>query len=461
MGGFIGRHRELALLAESFDSPRSGLLPIYGRRRVGKSRLIREFISDKPAIYLVGKTAPAGLQQKELLREAARVLGEPLLAEISPEGWRQVLDLVVSRWRGPGKLVLALDEFQWLAGASPELPSVLQELWDRGWSDSGELLLILCGSYIGFMEREVLGARSPLFGRRTGQLRLRPFGYREARAFHPDWSLIDAAKAYFICGGVPAYMETFEPTRSILANLERSVLDEHGVLFREPDFLLREELRDVHSYYAVLMAIAGGAARTKEIARRAGLPERSVPYYLQQLSELGYVGRRYALTGNPPAARNVRFALDDPLLRFWFRFVFPNLSFAQQMGAKRTLRDRVRPELDSYFGGCFERLCREGLAGLYHREVDVGFEIGEYWDKQVQIDVVGVREDGWIDLGECKWGTVRSPKSLQRELEAKVAAFPNPRGATLARHLFVRKKPARAAVGPNLRWHDLADLYAE
>jgi uncharacterized protein len=371
----------------------------------------------------------------------------------------------VTKRKRPGKLVLALDEFQWMVATSPELPSVIQELWDRHWRRAGDIMLILCGSYLGFMEREVLGKKSPLFGRRTAQIQLRPFAHREAGAFHPGWSRADRATLYFICGGIPFYLRLFDPRRSVERNVEAVVLDELGPLFREPDFLLREELREVESYYAVLLAIAEGRATVRDIATRSMLPERSLPYYLQQLVELGYIARRYPLSEVRPAVRHVRFVLTDPLLRFWFRFVFPNLSFLQQMGPKVTWRDRIRPELPSYFGGCFERLCREALPQLYEREgVGASFEIGEYWSPEVQVDVVGLRQDNWIDLGECKWGTVASAPAVFSELEAKAQRFPNRRQATIGLRLFVKTKTkgqaaASSKAGRITRVHDLADLY--
>jgi len=180
MTDFIGRKRELAVLEEAWAGSASGFIPIYGRRRVGKSELILRFLEGKQGVYFLGKQAPAGLQIREFLEEAAAVLDDPVLAGFSAEGWGPALDAVVSRRRPGSKLILAFDEFQWTAGASPELPSLLQERWDRRWSRSGDVLLILCGSYVGFMEREVLGRESPLFGRRTAQILLRPFGYREA-----------------------------------------------------------------------------------------------------------------------------------------------------------------------------------------------------------------------------------------------------------------------------------------
>ncbi len=380
---FVGRTAELATLAEAYTSAESGFVPVYGRCRVGKSLLILRLLQEHPGVYFLGKQAPAALQLREFLEEAAVVLGEPLLATASFDGWKSALTAVTDRWKSPDKLVLVLDEFQWTAWASPELPSVLQDLWDRRWRSSGKILLILCGSYVDFMEREVLGRKSPLFGRRTAQILLRPFGYREAAHFHPSYSAVDRARTYFICGGVPWYLGRFDARRSIEANLLAEVLAEHAPLRREPEFLLQEELREVESYFAVLLAIAGGRATPRDISAVTAIGERSLHYYLQQLVELGHVRRRYPLSDEPAAARHVRLALDDALLRFWFRFVFPNTSYLAQMGPERTLRDRIRPGLDAYRGSCFEGLCREALPHLYARErVTASFELGEYWDKR-------------------------------------------------------------------------------
>lgn len=376
------------------------------------------------------------------------------------DSWKEALEAIFDAWRGPGKLVLVLDEFQWIVAASPELPSVLQELWDLRLSKDGSVQLILCGSYIGFMEREVLGSQSPLFGRRTAQILLRPFGFREARRFHPSYSLEDAARTYFICGGIPLYLRQFDGSVSVETNLRQRLLSEHALLHREPDFLLREELRELRSYTAILTALASGSLPAKEIAARTGLDARGLGYYLDQLEQLTFVKRRYPLTGRRPNSRVVRFAIEDPLLRFWFRFVYPNMSALLQMGVERCFERRIRPELVAYFGSCFERLCREGLPALYEAEgISAAFEVGEYWDKAVQIDVVGLRDDNWTDIGECKWGSVPSQRALLDELRGKATRFANPRNATLGLRAFVREVPAR--VDPALRWHSLAQLYGD
>jgi len=459
---FIGRQREMTALRSAYASQQSAFWPIYGRRRVGKSELILHFSRPYPTLYLLGKKgAPAEQLIREFFELAALVLEEPLLATAPIEGWKKAIEAVVSRWRRREKLILVFDEFQWLVEKSPELASVLQELWDRSWQKSGRVFLILCGSYVGFMEREVLGEKSPLYGRRTGQILLKPFSYREAAEFHAGLSLAQKAMTYFICGGIPLYLRYFDPHRSILQNIEQALLNELAPLYREPDFLLREELREVENYYMILMALAEGSLPSREIARRSGVGDRAVFYYLDQLSSLGYVDKHFPLTSERPKARDVRYRLLDPLLRFWFHFIYPHTSRIAQAGPSRALSQLIEPRLDAYFGRCFEGLCREALPHLYEKEqMSADFRVGSYWHKSVQIDVVGVREDGWIDLGECKWGTSASVSALAEELEGKVRRYHNPRQATICRRLFLRAlKPQRKSLPSGLRLHALEDLY--
>ncbi|MFZ5806839.1 MAG: ATP-binding protein [Verrucomicrobiota bacterium] len=458
---FIGRREELELLRTAYQNGVSAFIPIYGRRRIGKSELILKFFEKKRGIYFVGKRAQAALQIREFLETAASVLHEPLLASMPAQDWATAFQAVVTRWRGSEKMILALDEFQWMAEASPELPSVLQSLWDRQWKKSGKMMLILCGSYIGFMEREVLGKKSPLFGRRTAQILLQPFNFREAAAFHPRWSHAEHAKVYFLCGGVPLYLRYFHPQQSVESGISANLLNEYAPLYREPDFLLREELREVENYYAILFALASGDTIYSSIARKAGIGERGLNYYLQQLLDLGYVAKRYPLTHSKPSVRHVRYTLRDPLLKFWFRFAYPHVSFIAQMGAERAFKELIRPHLDSYFGSCFEQLAREFLAVFYQREkITSSFQIGEYWDKNTQIDVVGLRKDDWLDLGECKWGHISSTRAMEQELAAKAAHYPDIQKYTSQYHLFTRQTLAKKSVPQTLRCHSLEDFYA-
>ncbi len=457
---FIGRAAEIETLDRAWRSPRSEFLPIYGRRRVGKTELILQVLKGRAGIYYMGKEAPEAVQVREFLQAAAESLGQPLLAQLRAEDWRSALEAVTGVLPGDSKLILALDEFQWIAQSCPSLPGILQEFWDHRWKRGKRIVLILCGSYIGFMEREVLGKASPLYGRRTGQILLAPLSYREAADFHSGYSVEDRARAYYLCGGIPYYLELLEPGDSIPVSIRKQFLSPHAPLAREPEFLLREELREVENYFAILMAIAGGAPTQKQIAKDTGIPDRNIYYYLQQLIGLRYVARRYPLISRKPAARSVRFVIEDPVLRFWFRFVFPNLSRITREGAGLAFESVVKPGLEAYFGGCFERLCREALPFLHQEEgITAGAAVGSYWSAEVQIDLVGLREDDWIDLGECKWGTVRSLPKVAAELQDKTILYPNPRNATLQRRIFLRKKPARVAAPEGVRIHGLDDLY--
>jgi len=461
MAVFVGRAKELATLRKAFESKRSELVPVYGRRRVGKSELLTHFMHGRPGIYFLGKKSPVRMQLREFMCCAAAALGKAWLAEIDPGDWMTALRRVVSEWDEPkGKLVIALDEFQWTCESSPDLPAVLQELWDREWKGNGKILLILCGSYIGFMEREVLGRKSPLYGRRTAQIQLKPFPFFEAAQFHASWSEENRAIAWFLCGGVPYYLELVDSHMSIENNIVANFLNEHSALFGEPDFLLREELRQLPVYNGILTALGTGCRRPSEIAAWTGVAETSLGYYLQQLCGLGYVKKRYPLSPRKPSPRSVSYELDDPLLRFWFRFVGPNISAITFLGPRTAYLSAVKPRLDSYFGHCFERMCRDALPYIYKREgVVSAFEIGEYWADDLQIDVVGIRQDRWIDLGECKWTGRNAVSSAAKEIVPKCERFPNPRNCTIHPRVFVRRGKPDAVGAGKVRVHRLPELY--
>lgn len=457
---FFGREIELQILEEAYQSPKSQFFPVYGRRRVGKTEMVVHFMDQHPSLYFMGKETSEESQIREFLAAAAVELKKPFIARMGVDGWKDALELVIEHRPAGKKFILALDEFQWIVATTPALPSIIQQLWDQQWKKSGDIFLILCGSYLGFMEREVLGSKSPLYGRRTGQILLQPFTYREAARFHKGLSPTDLAATYFLCGGIPYYLELLERTDSIATSIRRHFLSPHALLAREPDFLLREELREVEKYYTLLMAIANGAPTAKKIAATSGLPDRSLYYYLQQLTDLGYIARHYPVTTRKPANRSVRFRIEDPVLRFWFRFVFPNQSLIRKDGPVKAYDRLIKPQLESYFGQCFERLCQEALPFLHTREkVEGNIAVGSFWNKDTQIDLVGVRDDHRIDLGECKWGSTRSYTALSTELEGKISRYTNPDNRTVQPRIFVKKKPPRAVIPEGYLIHDLTDIY--
>lgn len=455
--GFVGRASELAALERHYKSARSGLIPVYGRRRVGKTEMLLHFAAKKPTVYFTASDKLRTPQIVDFVRAAAEWLDVPHLAGAAPQTWDAALKLVIGAAPAKRKLVLVLDEFQWLCASSPELPSVLQRLWDLEWQRGNRLLLVLCGSFIGFMEREVLGARSPLHGRRTGAIRLEPFGFREAAGFHPRWSHEEHARAYFVCGGVPAYLRRFDPQRSVQQNIATEFFAVDAFFQREPDFLLREELAEVKQAASVLEATARGRHSQGEIARSIGLSSAALAPHLKNLVSLGYLERVFPLVPGRPPRTSVLYRVADPLLRFWFRFVEPHWSTLRRFTPERAYEQIVAPQWDAYCGEAFERLCREALPLLYDAEGVTGrFEIGEFWSRDVQIDVVGLRGDGWLDVGECKWQGRPAVAEIARELADRAVRYPRGRRTTALR-AFVRARSKTAPDG--IRVHDLAELY--
>jgi AAA+ ATPase superfamily predicted ATPase len=456
---FVGRKAELAALERQFASEKPALLPVYGRRRVGKTELLLQFAAVKTAVYFMASDKLATPQIVDFVRAAAGWLKMPHLGEAAPATWEAALRLVTGSVPAGRKLVLILDEFQWLCKSSPELPSVLQRLWDLEWQRENRLMLILCGSLIGFMEREVLGAQSPLHGRRTGALRIEPFSFREAALFHPRWSREEQARAHFVCGGVPAYLGRFDPSRSVAQNIVREFFEIDAFFQREPDFLLREELADVKQAAAILETIAGGRRTQGDVARAVGLGTNALVPHLKNLTALGYLERIFPLTAKPPPRPAIQYRVADPLLRFWFRFIEPHWSLLRRHDPRRTFEEIVAPQWVAFCGDGFERLCREAMPFLYEAEGVTGrYQIGEYWDRQTQIDVVGVRTDGWTDIGECKWSGQGAPMAFARELIARAAAYPD-RTRMLKCRLFVRTEAKTAPDGVTL--HGLRDLYGD
>lgn len=456
---FVGREAERAALERQYASRRSSLIPVYGRRRVGKTELLMQFIEGKPSVYFSATQKLKGPQLGDLMRAAATALSSPALADAAPGSWETALRLILGAAPRGKKLVLVLDEFQWLCESSPDLPSVLQRLWDLEWQHKNDIALILCGSFIGFMEREVLGARSPLHGRRTADLRIQPFGFREAAEFHPGWSREEQARAHFVCGGIPAYLRRFDPGQSVMQNLATEFFALEAFFQREPDFLLREELAEVKQAASVLEVIALGRRSQKDIAAAVGLTPSALQPHLRNLTGLGYLERVVPLSPQAAPRTSVVYRISDPLLRFWFRFIDPNVSTLRLIDPERAVEQVVIPQWDAFCGEGFERMCREALPALYVDEGVVGrFQVGEYWDRTIQLDVVGLRSDGWVDLGECKWAGKPSLAAAANDLQRRSAVFPAG-DRTVRRHLFFRRAPS-GSKGDALV-HDLDELYGD
>jgi AAA+ ATPase superfamily predicted ATPase len=381
---FIGRARELAVLRELADSSRPELFVLYGRRRVGKTELLQQLCRERRAAYFLA----AQVRDKDNLRAFRGVLeealGDPLAGSVEFPDWGAALTFAVER-AGDERLVVVLDEFPYLCESNPGLPSLIQRFWDQRGKRSN-LMLVLCGSQVSFMEREVLAERSPLFGRRTGQRRLEPLGPAEALEFYPSWSRTQALLAYGILGGMPAYLGRFQDGSTIEQNLLREVLRPEGYLFDEVHYLLHTELSNPSTYNSILAAVARGAERVGDVALAVGVDSPTANKYLHVLRELRLVERVVPLTDpDPLRSRRGTYRICDRFVAFHFRHVQPNLSLIEAGRGERVLEEFVQPDLERLLEEArnehlLERLRHEG-AELSGEEIA---EVGRHPDPSVR-----------------------------------------------------------------------------
>jgi len=429
-GMFLNRTRELEWLNASAATDAAELLVLYGRRRVGKSALMQEFCKDKPHVYFLASQVrePDNLDQFREALAAARP--DPLLDSLRFNSWDAALGYV-ARQAQDRRFVVVLDELPYLCRDNPALPSVIQKWWDTA-GKSSKLMLILCGSQISFMEHDVLAQRSPLFGRRTGQAQLGPLLPWDAALFFPKWSVRDRLSCYGILGGIPAYLERFDQRYSLKANLLREALEPQGFLYDEVHFLLRTELTQITTYLSVLKAVAGGATRITEIAARAGIPTTAASRYLGTLRELGLIRRDVPFTEpHPEKSKRGIYAIGDPFVSFWCRFVLPHQSLIQAGQGETVWSEFIQADLDAHLGRVFEQVCREYVLhrwGRLHHAAPR--RVGRARTGDYDLDVLAELASGRtvrILVGECKWW--RSPvginvlHDLRRRAEALPAEF--------------------------------------
>jgi AAA+ ATPase superfamily predicted ATPase len=340
---FLGRDRELVVLQQLHDTGKPELYVLYGRRRVGKTELLQQFCQGRRAVYFLA----AQVREKDNLRafrDALRdALGDELVGSVDFRDWGAALGYASERAAGQ-RLVIVLDEFPYLCEANKGLPSQLQQFWDTRGKRSN-LLLVLCGSQVSFMEEEVLAERSPLFGRRTAQRRLEPLRPHDALRFFPKWKSEDRLFAWSILGGMPAYLRRFDERVSVEQNLLREVLSPEGYLFDEPQFLLRAEFASPTTYNSCLAAVAQGAQRVGDIALSVGVDATTANKYLHTLRELRIVARDIPLTDpDPLRSRRGTYRIEDRYLAFHFRHVQPHVSLIEAGRGSRVLETSVLPD---------------------------------------------------------------------------------------------------------------------
>lgn len=410
---FLNRVDDLHRLATHWLSDRPELLVVTGRRRVGKSRLLEEFFRDKPSIRIVGTVAKATIQLSDASREIYRVTKDPIVQHQDFTSWDALL-AYIGEYTRERRVGFITDEFAYYCDGSPELPSVLQRWWDRVGQHT-QAMILLAGSHVAFMENLVLGGQA-LYGRRTGELRLQPFDYLSAALFFPTYSPQDRLRTYAVFGGMPAHLAAYDDTESLYANIHRMILLEDAYLRREPQYLLAQE-RSVDrpaSYFSILRVIAQGQTQPSDIATAAGFRSTAdIAPFLERLREFRLVERVAPITAEGNSRLN-RYALSDPFLTFWFRFVLPSEAALEQGAATWVLRHRILPNLDlviSQPNGPWERACRDYLWRAFRADLlgEIGFDrLGPWWEgrgasESAEIDIVGLDGRAIALVASCKW----------------------------------------------------------
>lgn len=468
MKKFIGRKNELKTLQSMFEADGFQMAVIYGRRRIGKSTLIREFIKDKHAVYFTATRAGLNANVEALGRAVLTVLA-PDMNSLAFPGVDELLTFIGERCRQQ-RTIIVIDELSYFAEADKSFLSYMQKYIDEQWI-YGQMMLIVCGSSVSFMEDEVLSEKSPLFGRRTGQIKLDAFDYLEAAEFVSGYSPEDKALCYGVTGGIAKYLSLIDDKLSIDDNIKQQFFSKTGYLYEEANNLLTQEFRNVSTYNDIITAIATGSDRINEIADKTHNDSTVVSHAAANLITTGIVEKQLAIT-NESNKRKVLYVLRDGMFRFWYKFV-PNAMSLIELGLGDRYYDNVvKARLSEYMGSIFEDMCRyytlrHGANGDFGCFIT---ETGRWWGSDpkkketTDIDVVGLDKlTKQAVLGECKYKNEPADKSVYDALTARNGLIDN--SYSVCRYLLFSKSGFtdwvrdKAAEDSGLGLIELKDMY--
>lgn len=404
---FVDRESELRLLEEEWKKPGGRLIILYGRRRIGKTRLIGEFVRDKPGVLYFAEDTSPSLQMRQLQVSCAAFLNDSLLASLKINSWEQLFTYL-AKHPPASRLYLVIDEFTYLAKNDPTILSALQKTWDTDLAGSPWCIL-LCGSMLGLMSDLALSSTSPIYGRRTRDMLLEALQFSDAQKFL-SVQPIDALKIYLSIGGVPEYLLKAGDYGTFSDFTTREFFDRYGYFYREPYFILSQEFRELKMYQSILQAIAYGNTTPAPIAQFCGLDSRHLYPYLESMTRLGIIERELPVLVN---TKKGIYRIKDRLFDFWYTFVFPNRQSIE-------LNQISIPDahFDPYFGRQFEVFIRhEVIPRLFP-----GYLIGRWWYGEEEIDIIGYDDhSATILFAECKWGllTRKEAKKLLSSLKKK------------------------------------------
>ena len=421
---FLGREKEILDLEKEYARD-GGFVVIYGRRRIGKTTLIKQFIKSKTAFYFLATKEVESQSMKRFAGVIARTTGNSVLQKAAFSDWLDLFQAVAD-YKPNEKKVLVIDEFPYLVKVNDSFPSILQNAWDEILKDSN-VMLILCGSLISMMKKHALSYESPLYGRRTAQMRIAPLPFTTVYE-NQKLSFEEAAEQYSITGGVPKYMEFFSDVQPLYEQIKENVLSKNGFLYEEPNFLLTDEVQVPTNYFSIIKVIADGNHKLGTIAGILGLETSALTPYLKTLSELGFIEKQVPVTEkNAEKTRKGLYFISDNFLRFWFRYVYPYKGELELDNTQISLDELDKDFKEKLVAFAYEDICKEIFARLCSdKAIDfTPSKIGSYWlnDKSgnTQIDVMAVDTvNKRLFAGECKYHNQPIDADVYFELVKKV-----------------------------------------
>ncbi|MFH1471936.1 MAG: ATP-binding protein [Nanoarchaeota archaeon] len=422
---FVNRKNELEMLEERKSSGKAEFLVIYGRRRVGKSELIDKFLEKQTGIRLLAREETKLLQLRNFSEKLADFFHDEVLAKSPFSGWDAFFEYLAQK--SDKRLIIAIDEFPYLVKEDASLPSILQDYWDNKLRKTG-IFLILCGSSMTMMER-LLGYKSPLYGRRTGQLLIRPFSFAETLEYESDMQ--KAIEMFSVFGGTPAYLNEYDSTKALLENISKIVMKEDSFIYRDIEFIIREELREPRYYFSILLSISKGKTTIGEIMNDTGLDKSIVGKYLSILADLHFIIRNVPATENIMKSKRGIYLLSDNMFKFWFRYIYPYKEFIEKNQQAFVADNFIKPEFNEYVSLVFEDICREAVQIMNSKKIlpAVFSKIDRQWgrisgrpagESQYEIDIVALGEKTKdILFAECKWQDKVNAAKIFEELKKK------------------------------------------
>nr|WP_316621476.1 ATP-binding protein [uncultured Ruminococcus sp.] len=407
MKEFINREKERAFLESEYNKESASFIVIYGRRRIGKTSLIKEFIKDKSALFFLATEESESENRNAFKTAVSEYINNPLLAQADIPNWEELFSYIVNDASHDRKLII-IDEFQYIGKANRAFVSVLQKIWDTMLSDKN-IMLILCGSLVNMMYSQTLSYDSPLYGRRTGQIKMKQIAFRCYRDFFPTAAQRQLIENYAVTGGVPKYIESFELYDNVYTAIERCVMSKESYLYEEPAFLLEKEVQDVGSYFSIIKTIASGKEKQSEIASALNVAQTNLPKYLKTLIDLDILEREVPATEDKPEKSKMGlYKIKDNYIRFWFRFIYPYRSYIEMDNTDFVMQKIKAGFVTNHAAFVYEDICRREYMPDLVANGSWSFtptRIGRWWDRSdTEIDIVAIDESSDnVIFGECKF----------------------------------------------------------